>query len=238
MKNKQALILLKSFLVFSLSWQWILASAESEKESLWEPMSDKDGIQVFRKDIEGSSLVAFRGIGTVDASIAKIASVLRDEEHIKDWTDSVAEIKMLDLKSPLENIEYNRTSVPWPFKDRDFVIHNLVEIDEKSKKITIQIQSTDHPAAPVNDCCVRGRLMHSSYVVEYIDPQKSRMDISIEADPMGNIPKWVVNLFQKGWPRNTLEGLRLQVRKDFVVEDPDYIGIFQPGWVSKFPVHK
>ena len=35
----------------------------------------------------------------------------------------------------------------------------------------------------------------------------------LDCDPKGAIPAWVVNLFQKSWPRNTLEGIRRQVAK-------------------------
>ncbi len=46
------------------------------------------------------------------------------------------------------------------------------------------------------------------------------MIVEIHADPKGSVPKWLVNLFQKGWPRNTIEGIRKQAAKADVKEHP------------------
>ena len=35
----------------------------------------------------------------------------------------------------------------------------------------------------------------------------TKMAVEILVDPMGSVPKWLVNIFQKDWPRNTLKSL-------------------------------
>ena len=39
------------------------------------------------------------------------------------------------------------------------------------------------------------------------------MVAEIHADPKGSVAKWIVNMFQKGWPHNTITSLREQVKK-------------------------
>jgi hypothetical protein len=40
------------------------------------------------------------------------------------------------------------------------------------------------------------------------------------ADPKGSVAKWIVNLFQKSWPRKTIASLRRQVAKKDIVDQP------------------
>jgi hypothetical protein len=42
----------------------------------------------------------------------------------------------------------------------------------------------------------------------------------VHCDPRGSIPTWIVNYFQKDWPRTTFKNLRTQVAKRNIVENP------------------
>ena len=67
--------------------------------------------------------------------------------------------------------------------------------------------------------CVRGQLDRSAYTMTSIDGGKrTHLIVEIHADPKGSVPKWLVNLFQKAWPRNTIEGIMRQVAKPDVHE--------------------
>ncbi len=44
----------------------VLASAGSEAQGEWQEINDKDGIKVFRKQVEGSKIIAFRGVTVVE----------------------------------------------------------------------------------------------------------------------------------------------------------------------------
>jgi len=43
--------------------------------------------------------------------------------------------------------------------------------------------------------------------------KKTRVLAEVLADPKGSVAKWIVNMFQKGWPHNTITSLRAQVKK-------------------------
>ncbi|MFZ9000458.1 MAG: hypothetical protein ACO20H_04095 [Bacteriovoracaceae bacterium] len=40
--------------------------------SPWAKLQDKDGISTFKRDLPGTSLISFKGIGTVKASLKKV----------------------------------------------------------------------------------------------------------------------------------------------------------------------
>lgn len=184
----------------------------------WESVADEDGIHVWRREREGSPLVAFKGEALVQAPIARVAMVLHDNKRAGEWVADAVEFRIVEQISPAERIEYNRTTAPWPVKDRDFVFRACLEVDPAHRTLLYRLRSVVDPRVPEDDDkAVRGELTNSSYLLEALDDSRTRVTVEIECDPRGSIPKWVVNLAQKGWPRATLEGIRRQVAKPDVL---------------------
>lgn len=100
----------------------------------WELLSDANGIKTWRKEVEGSSIVAFRGEGILDAPIAKATQMLADTARKPEWIHKCAEARNIKTFSELDRIEYNRTLAPVVLKDRDFVYHAKVWLDMPANK--------------------------------------------------------------------------------------------------------
>ena len=81
------------------------------------------------------------------------------------------------------------------------------------------MSSAENPKKPVRSGVVRGELIDSSFTLQQLGPKKTRFICEIHADPKGAIPKWVVNLFQKSWPYDTITGLRQQLKKADIKEN-------------------
>ena len=179
----------------------------------WEKIDDDDGIVVYRREVPGSPIIAFKGEGVVNASILRVASVLIDTSRATEWMDSLAESRTLKHISEDEYIEYDHVSTPFVLKDRDFVFDAKLELDPAQKKLTLNMHSVTDPLAPETSY-VRGELMHSSFTLTALDHgQKTHMVAEIHADPKGSVAKWIVNMFQKVWPHNTITSLREHVKK-------------------------
>ena len=58
-------------------------------------IDDDDGIVVYRREIPGSPVIAFKGEGDINASILRVASVLVDTSRATEWIDSLTECKTL-----------------------------------------------------------------------------------------------------------------------------------------------
>lgn len=199
----------------------ILLTAPSWAQSEWVEIAREAGITVWRREIPGSPLVAFKGEGDVASSLAKVASCLRDSPRKGEWMDRLVEARVVREMGPGERIEYNRTAAPWPLRDRDFVFHAKADWDPALGRITIRMSSVEDDAAPRDSRLVRGDLVSSTMVLTRLkDGAGTRVSLEVLADPKGNIPKWIVNLFQSHWPRKTLKGLRDQAAKPDVPEDP------------------
>jgi hypothetical protein len=200
----------------------------------WEKTDESDGLAVFRREVPGSSLVEFRGAAIIDASLPKVVGVLLDSRRAIEWVSDLEETRVLRwIKAPFDYIEYDHIGTPFILKDRDFVSRVLVTPDPEKTLVRLDyLPAGDVPEAPKNGC-VRGDLTGSGFIAKAVNGGKQTyLDGWIVADPKGSVPKWVVNLFQKGWPRDTFKAIRKQVKKPDVREPEFLKAIFEPHSAS------
>jgi hypothetical protein len=175
----------------------------------WKKIETKDNVEIFRGDIIGSKIVAFRGASVIGASMPKVLSVIHDVSRMKEWMSDIKEVKLLERTSQFEKIEYNRTKAPWPLSDRDFVYETKINVDKALKSVEILIKSIEHKDAPEVKGVIRGELFKSRYFLKSLNGgEDTYLEVEILADPKGSVPKWVVNLFQSKWPVATVNGIR------------------------------
>jgi len=189
------------------------ALAQSAPQATWTEIRHENNIAVYSKDVPNSSVVAFRGVGVVDAPILRVASILRDGKRTTEWMDSVVEASEIELVGPTEAVVYTKVKTPFPLSNRDFVTRVKASVDKVQKKYVIQMEATTHAKAPETSA-VRGKILNSTFeLISIENGTKTKVITEIHADPKGAVPKWVVNLFQKDWPHNTITNLRKQAAK-------------------------
>ncbi|HRG96697.1 MAG TPA: START domain-containing protein [Polyangiaceae bacterium] len=197
-----------------------VASSGSADAPRWERVTESGGVTVFKQEVEGSPVIAFKGIGVVNAPIARVAAVVTDSNRTPEWMDSVADAHIVRQVSPFERIVYTHLKSPPLIADRDFVTAAKAEFDRANKRVIIRIHSVADASAPPTSH-VRGQILHSSFVLTSVEGgQKTLVVTEIHADPKGSLPTWVVNLFQKDWPVKTIRNLRAQCAKGDIKEAP------------------
>ncbi len=201
--------LLKAGLVLTLG----LMSQYAFAGSKWEMISEKDGIKVYRMEVPGSPLVAFKGVKVMPVPITKVAQVILDEdtEKKKEWIDMIKDFKVIE-RGTYESVTYSAYDLPWPLTDRDYVIHSHLKIDNEGNQIVIDLKSAGHPKAP-ETIGVRAELTRSMYKLVPRPGRSTEVTVEIQTDPKGDLPKWLVNVIQKGWPANTLKKMEVQAMR-------------------------
>jgi hypothetical protein len=180
----------------------------------WEQLEDDEGIRVWQREIEGTSLVEFRGRGVVDAPIQDVLAVVHDADRSTEWMESCNGSHTVEYKSPLRVISYNRTESPAPLvSDRDVVVESTYVITPAAKKIRMEFRSVAHEKAPALDGVVRMPKLEGYWELVYGGPKKTEVTYQIQADPGGSLPSWIVNWASKSIPFDTIRNLRSQVKK-------------------------
>lgn len=187
----------------------------------WELSGDEDAIQTWVGKVPDSDFVAFKGAGPIDAPLAKVANVLIDTTRHAEWVPHFGGMRTVRTLSETEQVIYRHVTTPFIISDRDFVVKARIFKEPVTHHLRIEFSSVEDPDAPVEGDKVRGTLHASGYRLWPIDGgARTMMVFTIHVDPQGDIPAWIVNLFQKGYARTNLENIRRQASKPDVVAHP------------------
>jgi hypothetical protein len=190
----------------------ILAGSGVAADDGWKLTTTERGIEVYRRTVPGSGIVAFKGIGTVDAPLWRVASILLDTRRAPEWADSLKESRVVRRLSSNVYVEYNHLGMPLIVKDREFVSEVRIEVDSATHTFALSYKPTTE-AVPPSARYVRGEILSGRFEVVALDEGHVRLTAELQADPKGLLPTWVVNLFQRNWPITTFERLRIQASK-------------------------
>ncbi|MGK5086562.1 START domain-containing protein [Bdellovibrionota bacterium FG-2] len=187
----------------------------------WEEVDSYSGVTIYRKEVAGTPVLAYKGVGVLNAPIGKLLSVAVDTSRKPEWMARLRSAKIVTQVSATERVEYIHVKSPWPLKDRDFVYRATLATNVVAKTITIRIASIEEPLCPVTDACIRAHLYSGTFVFTPVENgTKTRIEAEGHADLKGLIPKWIVNLYQKRIPRQSIEGVMRQVQKPGILDHP------------------
>jgi len=180
----------------------------------WVEVSRSPEITVYRKEMPGSPIFAYRGEAEIQAPLDKVVAVVTDTERRTEWAERVKVARVVQRISPLEKIEYVATQVPWPLKDRDFVVHSRLIPDRQAKTLRIEVRSTETPLSPLMPNHVRGWIYRSDFVLRSVDEgRKTHISSETHLDPKGAVPAWIINFVQKSFPQKSVANLLKQAKR-------------------------
>lgn len=202
-------------------------AARPESHDDWIPVSTDHGVTTFRREVPGSGIVAVKGEGSLDAPVWKVASVLLDTRRAAEWVDSLKESRVVRRLGPDRYIEYNHLHLPLIIKDREFVSEVHIDVDPSDRSLTLVYTPSDTSEVPPSHY-VRGQIRSGTFRARALgEGRGTELTAEIDCDPKGALPAWLVNFFQKSWPRNTFDGIRRQVAKPDVAMPGDFQSILE-----------
>lgn len=166
----------------------------------WEKLLSEDGLNVFTRKMPNSKILGFKLEGVISAPIDQIMENMRDVERNAEWTPDLAEKSTIQEISDAEAITYSRNHLSWPISDRDFVTHNKLFLHKERKLLYVMTKSIIDKRSPPRKGIVRAWLSYSNIGLRPISERKTYVEWTIFADPRGNIPTWLVNFYQRGFP--------------------------------------
>lgn len=187
-------------------------SASLIAQNNWKLYAEKDGIQVYTQNLDGSRFKAVKTVCTVDAPLSKLAAVLMDVKNTQDWVYATKTCSLLKQVSPEEVIYYSEVSLPWPARNRDFIISIGISQDVQSKAVTILAQNKP-TYLPEKKNIVRIQQSSGKWLITPLNNGLTRIEYVLQVDPGGWLPAWLVNLFAARGPYESFRNLREQVKK-------------------------
>lgn len=195
-------------LLFSLLCCGLHASAQHN----WKLDSETDGIKVYSAPVVESKVKALKVECDYNATLSQLIAVLLDVKTCTEWVYSTKSCTLLKRVSPSELYYYSEINIPWPAQNRDFVAHLTVTQNPETKVVYM-----DGPAVPGMVPVKKGivRIEHSigKWVITPVGEKRIHVSYTLQVDPGGAIPAWLVNMFAAEGPTQSFKKLKLQLQK-------------------------
>ena len=178
----------------------------------WKLKTDKEGIKIYTSPVLNSKVKALKVECNFQATLSQLVNVLMDVKTCTEWVYHTKSITLLKQVSPSELYYYSEVSLPWPAENRDFVAHLTVSQDAETHAVTV-----DGPAVPgmvpLKDGIVRIQQSKGKWVITPIGKDEVKVEYTLQVDPAGAIPAWLVNLVSSEGPMQSFKALRQQLKK-------------------------
>jgi hypothetical protein len=183
-----------------------LSAQDDNGQKNWEVAVEQEGITVYTRDVNGSSMKATKSVLTIDVGKEDVAEALKDVESQHEWMATIIESRMLDQISRNEYYAYYKADAPWPVSQRDIVSHYKVK-EKSSGEILFNVKGAPD-YIDEKEGIVR---IQNATSLWRILPQKGKSVKVIyryHAEPGGSIPSWLANQAVTDTPFNTVKNLR------------------------------
>ncbi len=181
---------------------------EVKKDHPWVQKKNKDGIQVFVRDVDGIDFKEFLGITTIDAPMAVVDRVMDDVPNQVNWMCDIIESKVIKADK-VNPIQYNVITAPL-VANRDVVIQTHVV--RTPTKISRYFKGIEHASVPPKKKIVRMPSMVGMWIFEAVGKNQTKVTYQNLGNPGGSLPSGLVNMTVVKMPFNTLTGLKAQCK--------------------------
>ena len=173
----------------------------------WKLARDKNGVKIYTYMREGSKIKEFKVFTTFITSLEKMVEVLLDVNNYKYWSENLKYSELLKKISDNEIILYSQLKIPWPFDNRDVVNHTVVTWSPSKDTVSMSIKSMPD-YIPEKKGVVRMPMVDGGWRICRMSPDSVNVVYFFDADPGGNMPAWLVNIFIVEGPYKTISNLR------------------------------
>lgn len=170
-----------------------------------EVVREEDGITVEEEAAPGRTLPVLTGTTTMTAPPAQIAAWIGATHTYVDWMHNCEEAREVKGADGIV-YGYNRIGSPWPVSDRDVVLRSR-RSDLADGTIRIEFLSTSDVEVPIPSGAVRMAHLAGSYDLKPVEGG-TEVIYTVDSDPGGSLPTWLVRQAGKDLPYHTLKNLR------------------------------
>jgi hypothetical protein len=212
--NKNQLIIPLS-LVSRLSFLLLFLSTTSASfaQHDWVLKKDADSIKVYTSHADESKFKSIRAVFTVNATLSQLAAMVWNVNRYDQWQYNTIHPKILKAINEKEMIYYAEIVAPWPVSNRDMIVRLSIEQNLKTKIVTIHSKS-ESAFVPEEDGIVRVPSSVAQWVVTPIHKSKLSIEYTIQIDPGGSVPAWMVNMVCAEAPHESFRKLREKIHDE------------------------
>ena len=159
----------------------------------WTFVKEQEGIQLFTRKDEGSSLKSFKGVMDVTSTMDKVCNLLGNVRNHDWWDENLSQIKVLTYEKDKYFQYYLVYKVPWPFTNRDLCVEANVNTDPVTGRRTITATPLSN-VIPEKPDLIRIKKYWQKWTIQPMPNGVIRLTLEGFVDPAGNVPNWLYNM--------------------------------------------
>lgn len=191
----------------------IIIKGQEVGEPNWELVNSEDGIEVYTRTTESSSVKEIRIVCLVKSSMETITNFMLNASLYSSW---VFKCDSSRLTKKIDNNEFSyyiTLDFPFPLDDRDLYVNSTNFIDPTTG-IYYARSLKGEPESTQNDEYVHISEFESSWKISPLGNGNLQIEYKVLSNPGGDIPTWLVNLAITKGPTETMKQLIKMVEKE------------------------
>ncbi|MEP7106376.1 MAG: START domain-containing protein [Ferruginibacter sp.] len=198
-----------TYLIFVLTCMFLQISVKCQEE--WNLKKDKNGIKVFSRKTKDFSLDELKVECVFEGRISQLAAVLFDVNKHYQWVYKTTKSQLLKEISTTEVIFYTEIECPWPFDNRDLVVHMNMVQHPGNKVMIIEAKNVSN-FLPEKSNIVRVKYSKTTWTITPLNNQQFKIDYRLQIDLGEGVPSWLLNLFSINGPYESFMNLKEKIK--------------------------
>jgi len=157
-----------------------------------ELKKDQNSIKVFSCTSTNSKFNSIKASFEIEATAPQLVAMVMDITGYTKWQYKTINASILKSIGHQELIYYVEILSPWPVSNRDLVVHLRIEQDSITKKMQFHCRGIPD-YIPAKEGVIRVPMSRSTWHVEPIANNKLKIEYTMEIDPSGSVPAWLMN---------------------------------------------
>ena len=178
----------------------------------WELKKNKDGIKISTQKNPNTPFDLLKAECEIETSMDKMLDLIFDVKRHTEWVYNAQQSVMIKQVSKYDIYYYGETYAPWPVSNRDLVIHLTTAQDSITGVTIVKAESKPELKPKVNGI-VRVPRSISIWTLTPITSNKLQIVYTLDIDPGGSLPAWLVNFASVEGPYESFLRMRKLLTK-------------------------
>jgi len=194
-----------------LTLSLLCLSVFSKAQTPWELREDKEGIQIYTRELPNKKYLEFKATTEIEASMHSLIALLKSVDQMSDWMKNFEQNKLLASKDFWHQVSYHEVYIPI-LQNRDVVLE--LKVSKNASNGEVRIDMLGLPSyLPYQKKKTRIQEMKGYWVCVPLDEQRIRIEYGMYVDPGSSIPSWLYNMRIKKDPFTTLKNIQAIVKE-------------------------
>jgi hypothetical protein len=200
-------ILMKSYYLVILILSIFLFIAVDLCGQQWEFIKEKDGIKIYTRKEQNSSIKSFKGEALLHRKYENIINLVGNPKNQDWWADDIKGLRILLYEKDKHVQYYLVYDVPWPIADRDLVVDAQISTNPETGVRIVEAKAISD-VIPEKQGLVRIKKYWQKWTITPIKPDLVQVVLEGSADPGGSIPAWLSNMVITDTPLKVINNVK------------------------------